>query len=210
MKSLLFLTSSLFGEDSKSTRLAGEFVSAWKVANGPVRIIHRDLANDEVPHLTGEHLAAWMTAPGQRSERQQRIANESDPLLEEVEAADVIVIAAPMYNFSISSTLKAWIDHITRAGRTFQYTANGPEGLLKNKKVFVVTARGGIYTGDSPAKAYDFQEPYLRTILGFNGLTDVTFIHVEGQKISPDAADAGIAQARQAVSDITAPMHAAA
>ena len=153
---------------------------------------------------------AAVETSGQRSERQQRIANESDPLLEEVEAADVIVIAAPMYNFSISSTLKAWIDHITRAGRTFQYTANGPEGLLKNKKVFVVTARGGIYTGDSPAKAYDFQEPYLRTILGFNGLTDVTFIHVEGQKISPDAADAGIAQARQAVSDITAPMHAAA
>lgn len=210
MKNLLFLTSSLFGDDSKSTQVAGEFVSAWKAANGPARIVQRDLAGSAVPHLTGEHLAAWMTAPADRSERQRTIANESDPLLEEVEAADVIVIAAPMYNFSISSTLKAWIDHITRAGRTFQYTANGPEGLLKNKKVYVVTARGGVYTGDSPARAYDFQEPYLRTILGFNGLTDVTFIHVEGQKMSPTAAEAALANARATVRELAAPLPTAA
>lgn len=210
MKNLLFVTSSLFGQDSKSTRIAAEFVSAWKAANGPARVIHRDLGNGSVPHLTSDHFAAWTTAPADRSERQQAIAGESDPLIEEVEAADVIVIGAPMYNFSISSTLKAWLDHITRAGRTFQYTANGPEGLLKNKKVYVVTARGGVYTGDSPAKAYDFQEPYLRAILGLNGLTDVTFVHVEAQKMSPDAAEAGIANARQAVRELAAPMHAAA
>jgi FMN-dependent NADH-azoreductase len=210
MKTLLFLTSSLFGPDSKSTTVASDFVGAWKAANRPAHVIHRDLANGGVPHLTGEHLAAWMTAPAERSERQQAIANESDPLIEEIEAADVIVIAAPMYNFSVSSTLKAWIDHITRAGRTFQYTANGPEGLLKNKKVYVVTARGGVYTGQSPAKAYDFQEPYLRTILGFNGLTDVTFIHVEAQKMSPDAAEAAIANARAAVRALAAPIRAAA
>jgi FMN-dependent NADH-azoreductase len=210
MKTLLFVTSSLFGEDSKSARVAGEFVSAWKAANGQSRIIHRDLANGAVPHLTGEHLAAWVIAPNERSEHQQATAEESDPLLEEVEAADVIVIAAPMYNFSISSTLKAWIDHITRADRTFHYTANGPEGLLKNKKVFVMTARGGVYTGNSPAKAYDFQEPYLRAILGFNGLTDVTFIHVEAQKMGPDAAGAAMANAREAVRELAAPIRAAA
>ncbi|HWE06234.1 MAG TPA: NAD(P)H-dependent oxidoreductase, partial [Rhizomicrobium sp.] len=111
-------------------------------------------------------------------------------------------IAAPMYNFTISSTLKAWIDHITRAGRTFGYTAQGPEGLLKNKKVFVVTARGGIYSGDSAMKPYDFQEPYLRTILGFLGMTDVTFIHTEGLNISTDAAEAGVARARAAIADV--------
>src|SRR5205085_6019845 len=144
MKNLLFVTSSLFGQDSRSTRIAAEFVSAWKAANAPARIIRRDLAQDRVPHLSLEHFGAWTTAPDQRSERQQASAQESDPLLEEVEAADVIVIAAPMYNFSISSTLKAWIDHITRPGRTFRYTANAPDGLLKNKKVYVVTARGGI------------------------------------------------------------------
>lgn len=209
MKTLLFLTSSVFGENSKSTQVASEFVSAWKVANPPARIVHRDLSNT-VPHLTGEHLVAWTTAPAERSQRQRTIAGESDPLIEELEAADVIVIAAPMYNFSISSTLKAWLDHITRAGRTFRYTANGPEGLLKNKRVFVVTARGGVYTGDSQAKAYDFQEPYLRAILGFNGLTDVSFIHVEAQKSSPDAAQAAIASARAAARELAAPIRAAA
>lgn len=209
MKNLLLVTSSLLGEDSKSTKIATEFVTAWKAANGPARLVHRDLAGT-VPHLTGEHLAAWMTAHQERSERQRVLVKESDPLIEEVEAADVIVIAAPMYNFSIPSTLKAWIDHITRVGRTFHYTANGPEGLLKNKKVFVIAARGGIYTGDSPAKGYDFQEPYLRAILGFNGLTDVTFIHVEGQKLNPDAAEAGIVQARKSVNEITGSIRAAA
>lgn len=209
MKSLLFLTSSIFGENSKSAQVATEFVSAWKAANPAARVVHRDLANS-VPHLTGEHLAAWMTAPAERSERQRTIAGESDPLIEEVEAADVIVIAAPMYNFSISSTLKAWLDHITRAGRTFRYTDKGPEGLLKNKKVFIVTARGGVYTGDSPAKAYDFQEPYLRAILGFNGLTDVSFIHVEAQKLSPDAAETAISNARAAAHELAAPIRAAA
>jgi FMN-dependent NADH-azoreductase len=210
MKTLLMVTSSLLGEDSKSTKIATEFVAAWKAAEGAARIVHRDLAGGAVPHLTSEHMAAWMTPHQDRSEHQRELAKESDPLIEEVEAANVIVIAAPMYNFSIPSSLKAWIDHITRAGRTFHYTANGPEGLLKNKKVFVIAARGGIYTGDSPAKAYDFQEPYLRTILGFNGLTDVTFIHVEGQKLNPEAAQAGIVQARKTVGEITTSVRAAA
>lgn len=209
MKTLLFLTSSLFGENSKSAQVASEFVSAWKAANPAARVIHRDLATT-VPHLTGEHLGAWMTAPAERSDRQQALASESDPLIEEVEAADEIVIAAPMYNFSIPSTLKAWLDHITRAGRTFHYTEKGPEGLLKNKKVFVVAARGGVYTGDSPVKSYDFQEPYLRTILGFNGLTDVTFIHVEAQKMSPEAAEAAFAKARSTVRELAEPIRAAA
>jgi FMN-dependent NADH-azoreductase len=196
MKTLLLVTSSLFGPKSKSTEIASEFVSSWKAANGPARVVHRDLGG--VPHLTGEQFGAWMTAA------------ESEPLIEEIEAADVIVIAAPMYNFTISSTLKAWFDHITRAGRTFRYGEKGPEGLLKNKKVFVVTARGGVYTGDSPAKAYDFQEPYLRAILGLNGLTDVTFIHVEGQARGGETAEAAVAQARKTVRELAAPIRAAA
>ena len=104
-----------------------------------------------------------------------------------------------MYNFTIPSTLKAWIDHIARAGRTFRYTAAGPEGLLKGRRVFVVASRGGVYTGESPARALDFQEPYLRSMLAFLGLTDVTFIHVEGLQVSPEAAAAGIDRARQAI-----------
>jgi FMN-dependent NADH-azoreductase len=160
--------------------------------------------------LTAEHIAAWITAPAERSEREQAIAKLSDALIEELEAAEVIVIAVPMYNFSIPSTLKAWFDHITRAGRTFRYTANGPEGLLKDKKVFVVTARGGVYSGDSPVKSYDFQEPYLRAILGFNGLTDVTFIHIEAQKLDPDAAGAALKKARTVARELAAPVRAAA
>jgi FMN-dependent NADH-azoreductase len=204
MKNLLFVTSSLSGADSKSERIAKEFVASWQAAHGRAHVVTRELGTGAVPHLSGDHLKAWTTPPDQRSEREHSFARQSDPLIEEVEAADVIVIAAPMYNFAIPSTLKAWIDHITRAGRTFRYSATGTvEGLLKGKKVFVVAARGGIYTGDSPAKALDFQEPYLRAILGFNGLTDVTFIHVEGQKMSPEAADAGLARAREVVADVT-------
>lgn len=113
------------------------------------------------------------------------------------------MIAAPMYNFSIPSTLKAWLDYITRAGRTFRYTPEGrPEGLLKDKKVYVVAYRGGIYSGDSPVKALDFQELYLRATLSFIGLTDVSFVHVEGQRISPAAAEAGLNKARQIIAQI--------
>jgi FMN-dependent NADH-azoreductase len=107
-----------------------------------------------------------------------------------------------MYNFTISSTLKAWVDHLARAGRTFRYTAAGPEGLLKGKKVFIVTGRGGVYSGESPARGMDFQEPYLRAVLGFLGLGDVTFVHVEGQAVGPEAAAAGLERARKAINDI--------
>jgi len=192
--------------------IGSEFLAAWQAANGPAHIVHRDLGGaGKVPHLTGEHLKAWGRTPELRSDREHALAQESDPVIEEVEAADVIVIAAPMYNFAIPSTLKAWLDHLTRAGRTFRYTAEGkPEGLLRNKKVFVVAARGGIYTGDSPAKALDFQEPYLRAILGLNGLTDVTFIHVEGQLMGPEAANAGLARAHQTVTEAVSPARTAA
>lgn len=211
MKNLLYVTASLSGPNSKSGLIGTEFVATWQAANGPAHIVRRDLGTGGVPHLTGEYLKAWTTAPEQRSDRERALVRESDPLIEEVEAADVIVIATPMYNFAIPSTLKAWIDHITRAGRTFRYSAEGrPEGLLRNKKVFVVAARGGIYTGDSPVKALDFQEPYLRAILGFNGLTDVTFVHVEGQLMGPQTAEAGLARARETVSGIASPAQVAA
>ena len=210
MKSLLFLTSSLSGADSKSAQVGREFIAAWQRNHGQARVIERDLGTGAIPHLTGEHLEALTTAPDRRSNRHRWLVKASDELIGEVETADVLVIAVPMYNFSIPSTLKAWIDHITRAGRTFRYTSEGrPEGLLKNKKVYVIAARGGIFSGDSALKALDFQEPYLRTILGFNGLTDVTFLYVEGQKISPAAAAAGLAQARETITGILSVARAA-
>ncbi len=198
MKNLLFVNSSLSGSDSRSVQIARELIAGIQGAPGSVRIVERELGEGTIPHLTAEHLHAIATAAVHRDHRQQALAKLSDTLIGEVEAADMIVIAAPMYNFTIPSTLKAWLDHITRAGRTFRYTAEGRvEGLLKGKKVYIVVSRGGVYTGDSPAKLLDFQEPYLRAMLGFNGLTDVTVVHVEGQKISPAVAEAGLVRARE-------------
>src|SRR5947209_2432945 len=153
MKNLLFVKSTLSGAQSRSVAVAQDLVTEIRGRQG-VKVIERDVSAGAVPHLTGEFLAAAATAPVHRSPRQHSIANAGDALLDEVEAADIIVIAAPMYNFTIPSTLHAWLDHITRAGRTFRYNADGrPEGLLKDKVVYVVTARGGVYTGDSPARA---------------------------------------------------------
>ena len=211
MTNLLYITASLSGPNSKSGLIGAEFLQTWQAANDPAHIVHRDLGDGAVPHLTGELLKAWMTPADQRSEREKALIRQSDPLLEEAEAAEVIVIATPMYNFAIPSTLKAWIDHITRAGRTFHYTAEGrPEGLLRNKKVFVIAARGGIYTGESPVKALDFQEPYLRAMLGFIGLTDVTFVHVEGQRMGPASAEAGLLRARETLNGVVSSARAAA
>jgi FMN-dependent NADH-azoreductase len=202
MANLLFVTSSVFGPGSKSRLIGGEFVAGWVKAHPGTVVVERNLTAEAMPHLTQETIAAWSAPAERRTGRERELAGFADALIAEVEAADVIVIAAPMYNFAISSTLKAWIDHLARAGRTFRYTAAGPEGLLKGKKVFVVTGRGGVYSGESPARGMDFQEPYLRGMLGFLGFDDVTFIHVEGLAISAEAAANGLERARKAVNDL--------
>jgi FMN-dependent NADH-azoreductase len=202
MSKVLLVTSSLFGDQSKSAQLAGDFVEAWRRTHPGTAVVERALTPESIPHLSLGALGALMTPAEQRTAEQRASVDFADGLIEELEAADTIVLAVPMYNFSIPSTLKAWIDHVARAGRTFRYTAAGPEGLLKGKKVFVVTGRGGVYSGDSPAKVFDFQEPYLRSVLGFLGLADVTFIHVEGLKVSPEAAEQGVARARQLIAAI--------
>lgn len=201
MANLLFVRSSLFGDVSQSRLIASDFIDRWRQSHPGTVVVERDLMADGIPHLSLAAFAASLTPADARNAAEHRAAALADALIEEVEAADVIVIAAPMYNFSIPSTLKAWIDHITRAGRTFRYGAGGAEGLLKGKEVFVITGRGGIYSGDSPAKGLDFQEPYLRAMLGFLGL-DVTFIHVEGLKISPEAAATGIERARKTIGEL--------
>jgi FMN-dependent NADH-azoreductase len=199
MSHVLLIHSSLFGDQSKSAQIAGEFVAAWRRAHPGALMTERELTPASMPHLSLDALGALMTAPEQRTAEQTKRVAFADRLIEELEAADTIVLAVPMYNFSIPSTLKAWIDHVARAGRTFRYTASGPEGLLKGKKVFAITARGGVYTGDSPARSLDFQEPYLRGVLAFLGLTEISFIHVEGLKVSPETAEKGIARARAAI-----------
>jgi FMN-dependent NADH-azoreductase len=202
MNKLLFVTSSVFGPESKTGQIGAELVAAWRKAHPGTAVVERALSPESLPHLTQETIAAWLLPEEKRSPRQREIAAFADAIIAEVEAAETVVIAAPMYNFTISSTLKSWIDHLARAGRTFRYSAAGPEGLLKGKKVFIVTGRGGVYSGDSPARGLDFQEPYLRAVLGFLGLNDITFIHVEGLAISPEAAASGLERARKAVNDI--------
>jgi FMN-dependent NADH-azoreductase len=199
MTNVLLIHSSVFGEKSQSLGLARDFLKRYLHRSR----VERALDPHTVPHLDGETFAAMGTDAGQLSDRQKELVALSDELIAELEAADTIVLAVPMYNFSIPSTLKAWIDHVARRGRTFRYTENGPEGLLKNKKVFVLMARGGVYSPGTPYAAFDFQEPYLKTVLGFLGMTDVTFVHFEGLAMGPEAANANRSKALAHVERLT-------
>ncbi len=209
MGNLLFVTSSLMGEQSRSRQLAADYIAAARAATPGLTVVERHLTPDNSPHLGMDALAGFGAAPEARTPAQAAAVQLADAIVEEVEAADTIVLAVPMYNFSVPSTLKAWLDHVARAGRTFKYTANGPEGQLKNKRVIVVESRGGFYAGDAPAKGMDFQEPYLRAFFGFVGITDVSFVRVEGQAIGPDVAAKGLAAAKSAVAAL-APVRLAA
>lgn len=179
--------------NSVSRLLTATFVQAWKSQIPEGEVIRRDLAATPFSPITDEWQQAAANDAGNRTESQQRLLVLSEALTDELIAAQTIVIGAPMYNYTISSLLKAWIDQIVRPGKTIQYGPEGAKGLLNAKKVFVLTARGGAYLNGTPRALYDFQEPYLRAILGFIGLTDVTFIHAENQQ-RPDQAE----QSRQA------------
>ena len=186
---------------SVTRQLTARAAEEWKENNPDGDVIHRDLSAIEIPPITDDWSATQLEAsklsPGQRS-----YLSTSDQMIEELRAADTIVIGAPMYNFSISSPLKAWIDQIVRIGKTFGYGPNGPRGLLEMKKVIVITARGGAYEKGTATEAFDFQVPYLRHILGFIGLTDVTFIHAENQ--SRDQAAASLESAAERITGLLA------
>ena len=179
MTNILTLNGSPKTEGSVSRNLIERFVEKWRAQN-TANVVARDVGTTPPPHLDEATIGAFDTPEDARSDDQQARIVLSDELVGELEVADVIVIGAPMHNFGIPSGLKAWIDLVARVGRTFKYTENGPEGLLTGKKVYVLTARGGNYSEDSPAHAMDHQAPYLRTVLGFLGLDDVTFIHAHG------------------------------
>jgi FMN-dependent NADH-azoreductase len=165
---------------SVTRQLTARAAEEWKKNHPDGEVIHRDLSATEIPPITddwgGTRLEASEVTPAQRA-----YLSTSDQLIEELRTADTIIIGAPMYNFSISSLLKAWIDQIVRVGKTLAYGPEGPRGLLEAKKVTVITARGGAYEKGTAREVFDFQEPYLRSILGFIGLTDVTFIHANNQ-----------------------------
>jgi len=195
---ILVVNSSATGSASVSNRLTRDFADRLQGLHPDAHITVRDIGSDPLPHLTAETVAGIRGIP--ESEAEKKTAALSDALIEELQAADLIIIGAPMYNFGIPSSLKAWFDHVLRARVTFRYTENGPEGLLKGKKTIVVETRAGVYS-EGPAAAMDAQEPHLRTMLGFMGLDDVTFVRVEGMAFGAEAADAAIDNAVKALAD---------
>jgi FMN-dependent NADH-azoreductase len=203
MAKVLHINSSVRSEGSLSRQLSSEFVAKWKAANPADTIVERDLAANPVPHLTEQMMGAFFTPAEQRNAEAAFAIKTSDTLVDELLAADVLVLGVPMYNFSVPSNLKAWIDHVARAGRTFQYGANGPEGLVKGKKVYVFTASGGAYS-EGPAAAYDHLVTFLRTFLGFLGMTDVTVIRAEGVAMGEQAVADAIAKSRKSIDELLA------
>lgn len=203
MANVLYINSSVRSSGSLSRQLSAEFIAKWKANHPGDTIVERDVAANPVPHLTEEMMGAFFTAPDQRNAVQAQTVKISDTLVDEVEAADVIVIGAPMYNFSIPSTLKSYIDHIARAGRTFKYTETGPVGQLSGKKVIVFTASGGVYS-EGPAAGYDFLATYLRAVLGFLGLTDISFVRAEGVALGEQAVADTLAKGRKSIDELAA------
>ncbi len=203
MTTILHINSSVRSTSSLSRQLTNEFVAKLRASHAGSTVIERDLAAQPVPHLTEQKMGAYFTPVEQRTPEQNIIVKVSDDLVAELMAAELVVIGAPMYNFSISSTLKAWVDHIARAGLTFQCGANGPEGLVKGKKFVIFTARGGVYT-EGPAKVMDFQENYLRAVLGFLGITDISFVHSEGLAMGEEAVNTALSGSRSAIEGLIA------
>ena len=196
MNTILVIDSAVTGEASVSKTLVQEAVAALTADREAARVIYRDLGQDPVPHLTEDTLAGVRGEPKNDAERVTRAL--SDELIAELRAADIIVIGAPMYNFGVATSLRAWFDHVLRAGETFRYSEAGPKGLLSGKRVIVVESRGGFYS-EGPSKAVDFQEPYLSHLLGFMGLTDVTFVRAERIGYGPEARAEAIAAATSAL-----------
>jgi FMN-dependent NADH-azoreductase len=195
MAHILLIQSSSNLASSVSRDLSETYVKDYTAAHPDATVTERDLVASPIPHLGVDLLGGFFGKPETLTEAQKTALALSDTLVDEVEAASLIVIGVPMYNFSIPSALKAWIDHVIRAGRTFHYTAEGPKGLVAGKKAVLFLASGGVYS-DGPYKPYDFQESYLRAILGFIGITDVTVVRAEGLALGPDSATKAVADAR--------------
>lgn len=199
MRTILQINSSLFGAAGQSSKLAAEFAALLAAATG-ARLVVRDLAQNPVPHLTAERFAAFATPPGERTLEQQRHVAESDALINELREADTVVLGLPMYNFGVPSTLKAYFDHLARAGVTFRYTAEGPVGLLGGKRAYVFATRGGRHAGT----ATDMQTAFVRQFLGFIGLRDVEFIYAEGLALGPEQRDQALAAATARIGQLAA------
>lgn len=186
---ILRIDSSIFSDQGVSQRMTQAIVEQLGRVHGDISLVHRDLAKAPLPHFSAEVIAALSASADTRTAEQQALVALADQLINELLEADVLVLAAPMYNFGIPSTLKSWIDFVARAGVTFRYTESGPEGLVKGKVAYIATARGGIYQGQTS----DLQVPYLKTYLGFLGIDDVRVVYAEG--LNMGQADQSMAKA---------------
>jgi len=187
MATVLHVDSSPQGDASVSRQLTRDIVAAWTAKHPGDSVVYRDLAANPPDHLTAELMAVVKyQSKDNLSPRQQAEAELVETLVGELLAADVIVIGAPMYNFSIPTQLKAWLDRLCQAGKTFRYTEKGPEGLVKGKTVIIASTRGGVYSTSEAGRALDHQESYVKTVLGFIGVTDVKIVRAEGVNMGPD------------------------
>ena len=191
MKNILVVNSSLNSEAGNSSKLVANYLD--KLAGKDVKLDLLDLNKAQLPHLTQQEMAAWMTAPEERTQAQAELAAISDALLSRLEEADEVVIGLPMYNLGVPSTFKAWIDRLAPAGKSFKYTETGPVGLIADKPVTVLAARGGVYAGTD----YDTQTPYIRHIFGLMGITSVNFVYAEGLNMGEEAAEKAFSAANE-------------
>jgi FMN-dependent NADH-azoreductase len=201
MTTLLQINTSINNGNGQSSQLARQFVAAYRKGHPDIEVRVRDVAAAEpVPHLDAERFGAFTAKPGERTPAQQAVVAYSDALIEELRQADVIVIGLPMYNFGVPSQLKAYFDHVARAGVTFKYTEQGPVGQLTGKKAFVFAARGGVYAGTP----LDTQTGYVRDFLRFIGISDVSFVYAEGLAMSAQSREAGLARASAEIEQLAA------
>ncbi len=201
MTNLLQINTSIYNGSGESSQLARQFVAAYRDSHPDTQLRERDVAAVEfVPHLDAERFGAFIAKPEERSSAQQAVVEYSDMLIEELKQADVIVIGLPMYNFGVPSQLKAYFDHIARAGVTFRYTDKGPVGMLTGKKAYVFATRGGVYAGT----ALDTQTSYVRDFLRFVGIDDVSFIYAEGLAMSAQYKQEALARASADIERIAA------
>ena len=197
MSKLLHIDSSILGGNSVSRQLTAQIVASWRAAHPATEVSYLDLAVDTPSHLSAESLGFRLPAgAADLSEVQQRENAISEALVSQFLASDVLVVGAPLYNFSIPSQLKAWIDRIAQVGRTFQYTDKGPAGLAGGKTVIVASTRGGMYSTSEAGNAMEHQESYLKTVFGFFGVTDVRFVRAEGLAMGEAAKSAALAAAQ--------------
>lgn len=186
MKNILFVLSSPRGAQSYSHQFASHIVDDLKSRHPGAKVVVRNVSKEPLPHIDEAFVNSRALPPEKRGPAEIQALARSDVLLDELAAADVIVLAVPMHNFGLPSALKAWIDHIVIPGRAFSYSEKGPQGLLKGKKAIVVVARGGVYSSE-PMQQFDFQESYLRAVLGFIGITNVHVVRVEGVAMGESA-----------------------